>query len=98
MTQVPVQPTTPPGWYADPSNPGLTRYWNGSAWTEQTAPVAPPPGPPPYGAGVVQPAYQPAHYPVNMTTNGLAIASLVLSLLGLFFIGSILGIIFGFVA
>jgi hypothetical protein len=42
--------------------------------------------------------YQPAQYVLSQTTNGLAIASLVLSLLGLFFVGSILGIIFGFVA
>jgi hypothetical protein len=100
MTQVPVQPTTPAGWFADPNNAALTRYWDGSAWTEQTAPAAPPPGPPPYGVGVPAPPfhtpYQPAYHP--QTTNGLAIASLVLSLVGLFFIGSILGIVFGFVA
>jgi hypothetical protein len=24
----------PPGWYADPQQPGRLRYWNGTAWTE----------------------------------------------------------------
>jgi hypothetical protein len=23
-----------PGWYPDPSRPGSTRYWNGSAWAD----------------------------------------------------------------
>lgn len=30
----------PPGWYNDGS--GRTRYWNGSAWTDQYAPAGPP--------------------------------------------------------
>jgi hypothetical protein len=33
-------PTPPPGWY--PAAPGWLRYWDGSAWTEHHAPVAPP--------------------------------------------------------
>jgi hypothetical protein len=39
-------PQTPAGWYPDPHAPG-SRYWDGSAWTEHTAPVAAAPG---YGA------------------------------------------------
>lgn len=31
----------PAGWYQDPHAPGLLRYWDGSAWTEHTSPVAP---------------------------------------------------------
>jgi hypothetical protein len=27
----------PPGWYADPGNPDGRRYWDGSAWTQQTS-------------------------------------------------------------
>ncbi len=29
--------TPPPGWYPDPSGAGQ-RYWDGTAWTEHTAP------------------------------------------------------------
>ena len=34
--------TTPANWYPDPQNPTLQRYWDGSAWTEHTAPAAGP--------------------------------------------------------
>ena len=30
-----------PGWYADSSNPTLLRWWDGTAWTEHTAPAQP---------------------------------------------------------
>lgn len=35
---------TPPGWYPDPQDPSRLRWWDGRAWTAQTAarPVAPP--------------------------------------------------------
>lgn len=33
---------TPAGWYLDPTAPYVQRYWDGQAWTENTAPVAPP--------------------------------------------------------
>ncbi|QFZ73284.1 DUF2510 domain-containing protein [Streptomyces fagopyri] len=51
MTQV-----TPPGWYPDPGqtsdSPATERWWDGSAWTEQTRPLGSgaawgPPGQPP---------------------------------------------------
>ena len=29
-------PTTPAGWYPDPSIPGTNRYWDGTQWTDQT--------------------------------------------------------------
>ena len=57
-----------------------------------TPPPPPPPnfGPPPTG---------PSGMPPSAGTNGLAIGSLVLSLLGLFCgIGSIVGVILGFIA
>jgi hypothetical protein len=46
MSATPLHsPTTdgeaPPGWYADPANPGGRRYWDGSAWTSQIAPATP---------------------------------------------------------
>ncbi len=30
--------STPPGWYPDPSSPSQLRWWDGSAWSEQTSP------------------------------------------------------------
>jgi small-conductance mechanosensitive channel len=47
-----------------------------------------------------QPAYSPQPYPApfQQSTNGLAIASLVLGILWLYWIGSILALIFGYVA
>jgi hypothetical protein len=74
-----------------------------------TAPAAPPPGypmpyagygvSPPYGPGGYAPAYQ---YPYALApsppTNGMAIASMVLGILWLYWIGSILALVFGYVA
>lgn len=33
---------TPAGWYADHTDPSLMRYWDGVAWTSQTAPAGDP--------------------------------------------------------
>ena len=48
----------------------------------------PPYAPPPYGYG----------YPPPQRTNGMAIASMVLGILWLYWIGSILALVFGYVA
>ncbi|MGC5168195.1 GmrSD restriction endonuclease domain-containing protein [Luteimicrobium sp. DT211] len=32
----------PAGWYADPAEPGRVRWWDGSRWTDQARPAAPP--------------------------------------------------------
>jgi len=32
-------PATPPGWYPDPNLPSQYRWWDGTRWTDQTAPM-----------------------------------------------------------
>jgi hypothetical protein len=32
----------PAGWYPDADNPALQRYWDGTQWTEHTAPAGHP--------------------------------------------------------
>lgn len=50
-------PQAPAGWYPDPEVPGQRRYWDGTRWTDHTAPgtdatrplrSGPPPGGPPH--------------------------------------------------
>lgn len=36
-------PTNAPGWYADPHNPDLLRYFDGGTWTQHTTPRHPGP-------------------------------------------------------
>src|SRR5829696_3716323 len=31
-----------PGWYPDPGRPGVQRWWDGSAWSEHSAPLPQP--------------------------------------------------------
>jgi hypothetical protein len=64
----------------------------------------PPPVQPPYQApyrGPYQAPYQPAYFqpaPPGQRTNGMAIASLILGIVWLSWIGSILALIFGYIA
>jgi Domain of unknown function (DUF4190)/Protein of unknown function (DUF2510) len=68
---------TPPGWYPDPWRRAARRYWDGQRWT-----------------GHIDRALAPPAQPRAATsTNGWAIASLVLGILG----GSVLAIAFGLV-
>ncbi|MCZ2837852.1 DUF4190 domain-containing protein [Modestobacter sp. VKM Ac-2985] len=62
-------------------------------------PYGPPPGPPygPPGAPYGPPPYG-YGYPPPQRTNGLAIASMVLGIVWLYWIGSILALVFGYVA
>lgn len=41
----PPSPNVPAGWYPDPAQTATQRYWDGEAWTEQRAPLAPTPTP-----------------------------------------------------
>ena len=34
-----IPPPTPAGWFDDPTTPGQKKYWDGTAWTEHTAPA-----------------------------------------------------------
>src|SRR3954463_15886064 len=38
-----MQPTTPPGWYADPQQPHSYRWFDGTQWTQHVAPAGAPP-------------------------------------------------------
>lgn len=57
----------------------------------------PPGGPGPYGPPYQQPWGYPQGYP-QRSTNGMAIAAMILGILWIYWIGSILAVIFGFVA
>jgi len=47
--------TSPAQWAPDPQQPGQLRWWDGSRWTEHTAPAAPPQAA--YTGGPPQPPY-----------------------------------------
>ncbi len=88
----------PPGWYSDPLRPGQTRWWDGSRWgitdSEWGATSSEPPAP------VIVPAAAPPQvvYVEGRRTNGFAIASMVLGILWIYWIGSILALVFGYIA
>ena len=93
-------PTPPPA----PPVPGWWLASDGNWYPPQAAPAGAPPLPPgmPPGGGYGPPPVAPygySPYAQNAQgTNGLAIASLVLGIVWVYWIGSILAIIFGFVA
>lgn len=55
-------PQAPPGWYADPDDPGFEREWNGSAWTGERRSIAPK-----SGETAVPAAAPPGWYPDSET-------------------------------
>jgi hypothetical protein len=63
--------------------------------SEALPPASPHEQPPPYAGS---PAYPPYPYALPRRTNGLAVASLVLGVVWIYWIGSILALIFGYVA
>jgi hypothetical protein len=67
-------PVPPAGWYADPGNPFLYRWWDGAAWTQHTAPAnGQPVGPPPLGFAIQ----------AQRDLSGKATTSMVLGLVGI---------------
>ena len=104
---------TPGQWLGDPSGRHQYRYYDGMQWTEHVSdngsvgfdPL--PPGvsgsnvAPPPGAVVTTPGYPAPVRTVYVSApryNGLAIASMVLGIVWVYWIGSILAVIFGHVA
>lgn len=58
----------PAGWYEDGVTAGQERYWDGTQWTDQFRPLAPPPPPAPEPAAPAAPeapAQQPAEAPAQ---------------------------------
>lgn len=84
----------PPAEYA-PVYPGGQPPYGPPPGTPGAYPASGPYPPAPYGPAPY-PYYPP--YPVSRGTNGLAIASLVLGVLWIYWIGSILALVFGYVA
>jgi hypothetical protein len=97
--------STPP---STPPAPGWWKASDGNWYPPETAPgagpppdppLAPtygtPPGPPPAYGGA---GYGYTPYTASSGTNGMAIASLVLGILWIDFIGSVLALIFGYIA
>ncbi len=58
----------------------------------------PPAGQPPQGWGQPPQGWQPPYPMQYRTTNGLAIASLVLGIIWVYWLGSVLALVFGYVA
>ncbi|WP_205474457.1 RDD family protein [Nocardioides sp. SYSU D00038] len=75
---------TPGGWHPDPTQPGQLRWWDGTRWTEHTAPAAPPaaypastapgPGPAPASSPYGPPAYGSPRTSAATTPDGQRLA------------------------
>ncbi|MFC4857422.1 DUF4190 domain-containing protein [Actinophytocola glycyrrhizae] len=93
-------PQEPDGrpYYAEPPVAGVPYAEPPAAQPyQQYAPPAYPP-PPGYGQQPPYPYPYPYPYPPARSTNGMAIASMVLGILWVYWIGSILALIFGYLA
>jgi uncharacterized protein DUF4190 len=88
----PLTPTEP---YAQPAPPPAAQPHPGPSAPDPPGALVPHQAPPAYPYQQQGPVYA---APVALKTNGLAIASLVLGILWLWWIGSILALVFGMVA
>ncbi|WP_200959074.1 DUF4190 domain-containing protein [Nocardioides sp. Soil796] len=76
-----------------PSSPDPQTGWG----TTPSGPQGAPPYLPMYGGGY-PPPYGYQQFPPPRSTNGLAIASLVLGILWIYWLGSVLALVFGYIA
>lgn len=86
--------TTPNGgFYREPDDAGGQSPYGPQGYPQSAYP--PPTSPPgqPYGAYP-----QPVPWVVSRPTNGMAVASMVLGILWLYWVGSVLALIFGYIA
>lgn len=84
--------SSPPGEPSDAAPPD---------WTPPPGQSGAPQQPPPYGYPQPPPGYYqgyPPGYPVSRGTNGMAIASMVLGIIWIYWIGSVLALVFGYIA
>lgn len=91
------------GWYQDPTGRFAQRYHDGSQWTQYVAGVGGQQGtdPSPVDLGGMPPmpvGMMPMARTQTQSTNGMAIASMVLGILWVYWVGSILAVIFGHIA
>lgn len=87
-------PSTPPPPPEGPPGPGWWLASDGRYYPPEQAPGAGWP----QGGAPVPPTYQYGGFPAPTQTNGLAIASMVLGILWIYWVGSILALIFGYIA
>src|SRR5687767_1276364 len=64
------------GWYPDPSDPTMQRWWDGAGWTDHAQPATPA-GPAALQPGMAAAANLQGGYRAAPTTSGMAIAALV---------------------
>jgi len=88
----PPAPPTPGWWLASDGN------WYPPEAAPGVTPAAPSYGPPPVTYGPSSTPYGYTPYQQTRGTNGFAIASMVLGIVWIYWIGSILAVIFGFIA
>ena len=83
----PIAKSAPPGFYPDPEDSSRERWWDGTSWAT--------------GPGFREPNLQPKHFVSEtqaLRDNQMALASFILSVSWIFFVGSILAVIFGHLA